>query len=336
MEYRRMFQGSRRFSPRSRAFTLVELLVVISIIALLIAILIPSLSKARKQAKKVICQTNMRSLSQGAFTYTVEWGVYPPSISNFADSTNGTVRAKRTQGGIDWLGIGDQQQGIPFKEGLPDDPQTGNPKGFTASPKFGVLFPLVKDPKAYLCADDRPGELQPNTVLGGGGNGKFSYTIFSNLGLRSPEKIPSRRQELSGGGRSGPRLGDLLPKRALAAVPLFVEEHPDGINNKSASGHIEGNFNFGTDYVVSRHPPFNKRRGIRPGSSDVSSFEQGVSNIGFADGHVAGIAVNFGFTSSHVRPTSAGGQGYTDDIPYTAEGLLYYYGIEYDVETVDQ
>jgi prepilin-type N-terminal cleavage/methylation domain-containing protein len=55
-----------------KGFTLIELLVVIAIIALLLAILMPALSKAKEIAKKVVCRTNIRSLTLGFRIFAVE------------------------------------------------------------------------------------------------------------------------------------------------------------------------------------------------------------------------------------------------------------------------
>lgn len=54
---------------RSRAFTLVELLVVVSIIGLLVAMIVPSLSSARRAAQGTACMSNMRALALAQMTY---------------------------------------------------------------------------------------------------------------------------------------------------------------------------------------------------------------------------------------------------------------------------
>ncbi|HBG26891.1 MAG TPA: hypothetical protein DDX75_07320 [Phycisphaerales bacterium] len=73
------------------AFTLVELLVVISIIAILLAILTPALNKARESARTVICSTNVRQLGLGYSMYEMDNGFMPEFV-------DGVV------GGITWAG----------------------------------------------------------------------------------------------------------------------------------------------------------------------------------------------------------------------------------------
>jgi prepilin-type N-terminal cleavage/methylation domain-containing protein/prepilin-type processing-associated H-X9-DG protein len=75
------------FARRQRAFTLIEILVVISVIALLLAILMPALAAARSRAQGVVCGSNLRQLLIASASYATEYdGFCVPAASDMWDN----------------------------------------------------------------------------------------------------------------------------------------------------------------------------------------------------------------------------------------------------------
>ncbi len=70
-----------------RGFTLIELLVVIAIIAILAAILFPVFARARENARRSSCQSNMKQMGLGVLQYTQDYDeMMPPSRNASASS----------------------------------------------------------------------------------------------------------------------------------------------------------------------------------------------------------------------------------------------------------
>jgi len=72
-----MLNNTNRIYSFKNAFTLIEILVVLSTIALLLGILVPILSGAKKEARRMVCKNNLRNIGLALQSYFNDWNSYP-------------------------------------------------------------------------------------------------------------------------------------------------------------------------------------------------------------------------------------------------------------------
>jgi prepilin-type N-terminal cleavage/methylation domain-containing protein len=198
-------------SSRRRAFTLVELMVVIGVIAVLIGLLLPTISGARKQAKRTACLANLRSIGQGWNIYLAENKQNLPYLFWYAGGANPDLMWHGFWGGI----LADQ--GMPvWKLICPEakDPMPGNLSGgfgaayYCWTGQYNTAGTVIRYPGAPL----KPWNGK-NPVPGAYRVGSYGF----NNHCASPSTYGS---PIKGTGRWGRKITHI---RNAGNVPMFVD-----------------------------------------------------------------------------------------------------------------
>jgi prepilin-type N-terminal cleavage/methylation domain-containing protein/prepilin-type processing-associated H-X9-DG protein len=154
---------------RKSGFTLVELLVVIAIIALLIAILLPVLGRARENANRIKCASNLRQIASAFFMYTNDNKGWFPNVAVFGSGLG--YPALTAPQGMDSDYIGWVEDWIVWRNKQPGDRLQG-----------AIVKYLGNSPKPEImqCPSDDPTWRSINNA-GIGGYFPYSYAFNSYL-----------------------------------------------------------------------------------------------------------------------------------------------------------
>jgi prepilin-type N-terminal cleavage/methylation domain-containing protein/prepilin-type processing-associated H-X9-DG protein len=146
------FNGYRKTSRRALAarpdagFTLIELLIVIAIIAILASILFPVFARARENARRSSCSSNLRQLGLAFAQYTQD---YDERLPGAVDGPDGATAPLRKAGWMDYSVFGSGTGAANV-----------NP---VFNPDQGTLYSYTKNVQIYVCSSDTEGQITKNS-----------------------------------------------------------------------------------------------------------------------------------------------------------------------------
>ncbi|KPK79797.1 MAG: hypothetical protein AMJ81_12760 [Phycisphaerae bacterium SM23_33] len=203
---------------KQRAFTLVELLVILAIIALLLSILAPTIQRSYVLGERVTCFSNVGKLGQAWFCFTNDnLGIMPGGYT----------------GSGNWIGKYENSR---------------------VAVEVGQLYPYIKTVGVYRCPSDTSNHWWTYSISGpmngeerswgshkdGQGKPKYLYTKFMELDDPTMSLVFMEEDDYRSGGNMNSWLTNPLgDSREDQWIDYVVAWHDAGANLAMADGHAE-------------------------------------------------------------------------------------------------